>query len=190
MRGLKAPAHTWLLRLVAGPAHAPGRSPPPAVLLAAGRAPCAQTARIGRTCSALQVSGSRGSPTVEDRTTCDDHWDVRAAPSTYAARCDLLVICSLSVRPAWVACTTDLRSAFCLRTAGMCPYLSLELSRSGCSHRYTVRIVCLRLNELSVPESTRSLALAVRCWSRARWQCAESLRLAGVRLSISGRPHD
>ena len=62
-----------------------------------------KAARVGCTCIVQQVSGSRGSLAVEDRTTCDDRWDVS---STYAAGCGLLVICSLSGTPAWVACTT------------------------------------------------------------------------------------
>jgi hypothetical protein len=65
---------------------------------------------VAGTCSALLVSSSpavrgksqaRGrSLAVEDRTTSGDHRDVRAAPSTYAARCDVLVICLLSRDPA------------------------------------------------------------------------------------------
>ena len=52
------------------------------------------------------------------RVTCTtDLKVVRAAPSTYVARCDLLVFYSLSGKPR-VTCTTDLKSTFCLRTVG------------------------------------------------------------------------
>ena len=79
-------------------------------------------------------------------------------------------------KPAWVACTTDLKSAFCLRPPGMCPFLPLELPRSGCSHGSTVRDVCLRRYGLSVPESA------------GRWhlQCAAGLELAGSARKVSG----
>ena len=61
----------------------------------------------------------------------------------------------------------------------MCPYLPLELPRSGCSHGSTVRDVCLRTSGLSGPVPARSLAFAVRCRSRARWPCA--LKVSGPR---------
>jgi len=97
--------------------------------------------------------------------------------------------CSLSGKPAWVECTADLRCAPYLRPVGMFSYLSPRLLRSGCSCGSTVRDACSRTDVLSVPEPARSVALAVRCWTRAGWRWGTGRpRLAIAHGAVEPRP--